>query len=198
MIFPAATSFAFFAYFALQETTLGEEMAFHSSPTILERALQALQEYERTRDQAGPSSVLPFDQLTCERSELSEKRSDPLTVCPVHPAATWWKRRDGGAACSPCHPDPFVVAARESARCGPPIMPDGVALLSWSPKRPPVALRTHSVVNDTSKFIESTLSQLAAALQGRCYAAGHWSVRDLCERLEQAGVRVEVAKEGQQ
>jgi len=79
-----------------------------------------------------------------------------------------------------------------------PSMPPGVTLVAWKPKQPPVVLSVFSVVNDTQKFIVSTLQQLAAALRGNCWAAGNWSVRDLCERLEQAGVRVEVAKEGQQ
>lgn len=71
-------------------------------------------------------------------------------------------------------------------------MPDGITLLSWEPKQPPVALSTYSVVNDTGEFIESTLRQLDAALRGRCWAAGNRSVRDLIERLEQAGLRVEL------
>jgi hypothetical protein len=79
-----------------------------------------------------------------------------------------------------------------------PSMPSGVTLLAWKPKQPPVVLSVFSVVNDTQKFIVSTLQQLAAALRGDCWAAGNWSVRDLYERLEQVGVRVEVAKESRQ
>jgi hypothetical protein len=55
---------------------------------------------------------------------------------------------------------------------------------------------TFSVVTDPHKFIEGTLHQLEAALRGNVMAAGNWSVRDLCERLEQVGVRVDVVQKG--
>ena len=116
-------------------------------------------------------------------------------VCRVHGAgAHWWHRQDGGALCGRCHPDPFALASRESAQSGPPPMPAGVRLLAWEPKQPPVALSVFSVVNDTQKFIVSTLQQLDAALRGNPWAAGNWTVRDLCERLEQVGVRIEVVE----
>ena len=50
-----------------------------------------------------------------------------------------------------------------------------------------------SVVLDPLRFIETTLQQLEAALRGDVRAAGNWSVRDLCERLEQVGVKVDVS-----
>ena len=75
-----------------------------------------------------------------------------------------------------------------------PAMPPGVRLVAWEPKTPPVALATCSVVNDTEKFIISTLRQLDAALRGRSWAADNWSVRDLCERLEQVGVLVQITE----
>ena len=187
-------------------------MALHSTPTILERALQALQEYERTHSQAGPSAVLPFDQPPLVEKPPSgvfpiiEPPLEAPNVCRLHGAeAYWWHRQDGGAVCGLCHPDPFALAAREAAQdcglrscghqvAGPPSMPAGVRLLAWEPKQPPVALSVFSVVNDTQKFILSTLQQLEAALRGNPWAAGNWTVRDLCERLEQVGVRIEVVE----
>ena len=73
-------------------------------------------------------------------------------------------------------------------------MPPGVELGAWEPKQAPVVLSTCSVVNDTYKFILTTLQQLDAALRGDCWAAGNWTVRDLCERLEQVGMRAKAAE----
>jgi len=76
-----------------------------------------------------------------------------------------------------------------------PPMPSGVRLLRWSPKTPPVVLQQCSVVIDVEKFIVATLAQLKARLQGKDFAAGNWSKRELIERLEQVGVEVEVDME---
>jgi hypothetical protein len=174
-------------------------MALHSTPTILERALEALQEYDRIHGQAGPSAVLPFDQpplieKTFEPEPFIEPPEVP-SVCRLCGAETyWWHRRDGGALCGKCHPAPFALASRETAQSEHPPMPDRVMLLSWELKLPPVTLSVFSVVNDTQRFVEGTLRQLDAALHGRCWGAGNRSVRDLCERLEQVGVRVEVVR----
>jgi len=71
-------------------------------------------------------------------------------------------------------------------------MPAGVRLLRWALKPPPVEINTISVVLDPQKFAETTLRQLEVAIQGKPWAAGNWSVRDLVERLEQVGVHVRV------
>jgi len=73
-------------------------------------------------------------------------------------------------------------------------MPSGVRLVSWSPKRPPIMLSRYSVTTDVPAFITSTLKQLEAALKGNRWRAGNWSVRDLVERLEEAGVKLEVTE----
>jgi hypothetical protein len=122
---------------------------------------------------------------------------DHPAVCPVHGAgATWWNLADVTAVCGRCHPDPFDTVDRVAAQSGPVAMPAGVRLLRWEPKQPPIAVTTFSVVTDPQKFIEGTLQQLEAALRGNVMAAGNWSVRDLCERLEQVGIRVAVAQKG--
>ena len=92
---------------------------------------------------------------------------------------------------------PALHANREAVRrllqASIPEMPAGVQLISWSPIQPPVVLTRWSVVNDTELFIRHTLGQLSAALAGNNWVAGNWTVRELIERLEQVGVKVELA-----
>ena len=77
---------------------------------------------------------------------------------------------------------------------GPPEMPAGIRLLKWAPKLPPVVLTRFSVVNDVPQFLRATLEQLRAALDGENWHAGNLSVRELVDRLEQCGVKVEVTR----
>ena len=71
-------------------------------------------------------------------------------------------------------------------------MPTGVRLLRWVPERPPVVIERWAVVNDVPQFIQTTLGQLQAAMAGKNWLAGNRSVRELVERLEQVGVKVEI------
>jgi hypothetical protein len=71
-------------------------------------------------------------------------------------------------------------------------IPRGARLVSWQLKEPPIALNRASVVIDVRKFVLRTLEQLEAALEGKDWLAGNGSPRDLCERLEQVGVLVEI------
>lgn len=73
-----------------------------------------------------------------------------------------------------------------------PHMPDGVQLLHWAPKTPPILLTQCAVVINTQRFIETTLQELDSALQGKNWLAGNRSTRELVERLEQVGVHVAV------
>jgi len=83
------------------------------------------------------------------------------------------------------------LAIKETKSIAPPVMPEGVRLLAWTPKEPPVALTTWAVVNDVLPFTRTTLSQLDTALRGDNWLAGNWSVRELIDRLGQCGVKVE-------
>jgi len=74
-------------------------------------------------------------------------------------------------------------------------MPEGVRLINWEPKPAPVILTHYAVVTDVSRFIHITLLELKAALAGKRWQSGHWSVRELVDRLEECGVRVEVDNE---
>lgn len=113
--------------------------------------------------------------------------------CYVHgDRVQWWNRADGSAVCGLCHPDPFALAIRQAKTAGPPEMPEGVRLLEWNPLRPPVAIARWAVITDIPLFIQATLRQLEAAIAGKEWLAGNWSVRELVEGLEQVGVKVEL------
>lgn len=74
-----------------------------------------------------------------------------------------------------------------------PAMPPGVRLMRWEPKPAPVILTHCAVVTDVSRFISMTLLELRAALAGKRWQAGHRSVRELVDRLEQCGVILQVS-----
>jgi len=74
-----------------------------------------------------------------------------------------------------------------------PAMPPGVRLIRWEPKPAPVVLTQYSVVTDVSRFISMTILELRAAITGKQWQAGHRSVRELTERLEQCGVVLQVS-----
>ena len=57
-------------------------MALHSSPTILERALQALREYERTQTGRVPGAGLPLEQPT-PRPTVESSEPVLATASPV-------------------------------------------------------------------------------------------------------------------
>jgi hypothetical protein len=77
-------------------------------------------------------------------------------------------------------------------RVTPPPMPLGVRLLKWEPKTPPVAIVRMGVVTHVDTFIDTTLRQFRARLDGKDFLAGNWSLRELVDRLEQVGVVVSV------
>ena len=71
-------------------------------------------------------------------------------------------------------------------------MPSGVRLVDWEPKPAPVVLSQFSVVTDVDRFIRMTLLELKAALADKRWQSGHRSARELVDRLEQCGVRLEI------
>ena len=74
-----------------------------------------------------------------------------------------------------------------------PAMPPGVGLVHWEPKSAPVILTHYSVVTDVDRFIRMTLLELNAAVAGKHWQAGHRSVRELVDRLEECGVILQVS-----
>ena len=77
-----------------------------------------------------------------------------------------------------------------------PAMPPGVRLVHWGPKPAPIILTQYSVVADVDRFVRMTLLELRAALAGKRWQSGHWSVRDLVDRLEECGVQVAIESKG--
>lgn len=72
-----------------------------------------------------------------------------------------------------------------------PQMPQGVRLIKWSLKKPPVAIETCSVVTNPALFARTTLEQLRTALAHPKRWVG-WSAAQLIDRLSQVGVDVEI------
>jgi hypothetical protein len=147
--------------------------------------------YELPEDAAALVEVLRKHREEVIR--VLQERERPAHCCVHGPMTTWWARADGAWVCGRCHPGPFAGSV-ELNKSGPPSMPEGVTLLDYVPKCPPVAIETWAIVNDVPQFIRTTIAQLEAALRGDCLGSGNWPVRTLVERLEQVGVRVEVAR----
>jgi len=146
---------------------------------------------ERIRVELPEDSLALLDGLRDHKTEVIRLLREGQ--CRTHgDRTTWRERHKGGHVCGLCHPDPHSPTWHQGQQAGPPAMPQGIRLLHWVPKDPPLAITTWSVVNDVPQFIRTTLAQLEAALQGKNWLAGNWSLRTLCERLEQAGVKVEV------
>jgi hypothetical protein len=74
----------------------------------------------------------------------------------------------------------------------PPLMPPGVRLVKWEPKKPPVAIVRMGIVTNVDKFIGATLRELRARLDSKDFLAGNWPLRELVDRLEQVGVMVSI------
>jgi hypothetical protein len=71
-------------------------------------------------------------------------------------------------------------------------MPPGVRLVHWEPKPAPVVLTQYSCVKHVGRFVRMTLLELKAALASKRWQSGHRSPRELVDRLEQCGVRLEI------
>ena len=87
-----------------------------------------------------------------------------------------------------------ALAEINGTSCAPvekiPPMPPGVELLTWNPKRPPVAITQCAVVTDVESFVAATLQQLGRLLLRR--QPDSRQLRDLVDALEQCGVVVRI------
>jgi hypothetical protein len=159
-------------------------------------------------DSDDPRVVEIVEQLRQHRDEVchlldrpggltyrEEDEEPPVDSCYTCGSRTYPRRPTGGYVCGRCHPDPYAVALEVTAQSEPRPMPKGVELLQWVPVCPPVAIGSWAVVNDVPQFIQITLGQLQAAMSGKDWLAGNWSVRELVDRLEQVGVKIRVAGE---
>ena len=146
--------------------------------------------YELPDDAASLVEALPEHREEVLQVLQEREQSNWCHIC--RGKTSWWKCEDGRWLCRRCHPDLYGNAVRKADQSGPPPMPKGVRLLLWAPGRPPVAIESWTVVNDVPQFIKTTLSQLQAAMAGKNWSAGNRSVRELIERLEQVGVKLEI------
>ena len=67
-----------------------------------------------------------------------------------------------------------------------PAMPQGVRLVRWEPKQPPVSL-PWSTVTDVDLFLRTTLQQLDRRINGNGWMDGGWGLSGLLARLEACG-----------
>lgn len=88
------------------------------------------------------------------------------------------------------HRDEVVLLLRSREEI--PLMPEGVRLVRWEPKSPPVMLTHYAVVTNVHRFVSMTLLELKAAIAGKRWQSGNWSVRELLDKLEQCGVHMEI------
>jgi hypothetical protein len=144
-----------------------------------------------TIESIGGVLSLNGDRIHYELPEDAAPMLDVLRQCRDE-VVRLLRGREGPQICGKSHPDPYAVALEKTIQSGPPPMPKGVRLLQWAPQLPPVAIESWAVVNDVLQFIQTTLSQLQAAMDGRNWLAGNRSVRELVDRLEQVGVKVSV------
>jgi hypothetical protein len=144
----------------------------------------------QTIESVGGSLTLNGDRIHYELPEDAAPMLDLLRQCRYEVVRLLRGRElpEGGKS----HPDTYTVALEDAAQAGPPPMPPGVTLLQWAPLSPPVAIERWAVVTDVPRFVETTLSQLRAAISGKNWLAGNRSVREVVDRLEQVGVKVSV------
>jgi hypothetical protein len=72
----------------------------------------------------------------------------------------------------------------------PYALPEGVRLVQYTPKAPPVAVTVCSVVNDVPKFIQRALSELDARLRRPIQIKAGDSVFELLSKLAECGLEL--------
>lgn len=91
---------------------------------------------------------------------------------------------------------PKVSVTPESGVPGPstcPPLPNGVQLVRYEPKTPPVAIDVCSVVYELDKFIAGELRELDARLHSPVQIRGGHGVFTTLERLRQVGLELEIS-----
>ena len=69
-------------------------------------------------------------------------------------------------------------------------MPVGVSLIKYSPKGPPIAITTCSIVTDPEKFIRHTLGELDARLHHALQIKAGDSVFEILSKLGDCGLEL--------
>ena len=71
-------------------------------------------------------------------------------------------------------------------------LPAGLRLISYAPKKPPVAVEQCSVVTNVKLFIQSSLADLEYRLLHPDSVRLGWTVPQILDRLRQVGLVIEV------
>jgi hypothetical protein len=119
--------------------------------------------------------------LSCEKSELSEKSPVRMAAEPSKTAETPRTLANPPATDS--------TTATPVSAC-PYALPEGIKLLRYEPKAPPVAVTVCSVVNDVPKFIRHALGELDARLRHPLQIKAGDSVFDLLSKLADCGLEL--------
>ena len=92
----------------------------------------------------------------------------------------------------------YLIAPFEDAALGKlappecPALPEGVRLVRYAPKHPPVAISVCSIVVDVDKFITDCLEELQARLRSPIQIRAGGSVYELVSKLAEVGVEVKI------
>jgi hypothetical protein len=73
-----------------------------------------------------------------------------------------------------------------------PPLPQGVRLVRYQPKEPPIGIDLCSVVTNVDKFIRFELRELDGRLNNPVQIRDGWGVFAILERLRQAGLELEI------
>ena len=76
----------------------------------------------------------------------------------------------------------------------PPPLSSALRLISYLPKKPPVALEQCSIVTNLDLFIQTTLADLEAKLNHPTPIPWGWTVQQMLDRLRQVGLVIEIEK----
>lgn len=132
----------------------------------------------------------------------------PIHPCTVCHSPRLWISFHNVIVCAICHPpadrrlirkwiDLSQPAKRKQSslhhgesRVCPYSLPEGVKLIRFDKKRPPVAIRSFSIVNDLNKFIRHALDELDARLRRPSQIKAGDSVFQLLSKLADCGLEV--------
>jgi hypothetical protein len=156
---------------------------------------------------------IPVGSPPVENSGISSLPAKPCGACH---SQRFWVSIHGATVCAVCHPpasprllrqwidlsDPEMPkqpgsSGEVSGDC-PFSLPNGVSLVGYEKKKPPVAITTFSIVNDPEKFIRHALAELDARLHRPLQIRAGDSTFTLLSKLADCGLelRLEWALEG--
>ena len=92
------------------------------------------------------------------------------------------------------HAEEILRDVAVQAPASPPPLPEGVRLVLYAPKKPPVAIEQCSVVTNVDLFIRTTLADLEIKLNDTAGVKGGWTVPQMMDRLRQVGLVLEITK----